>query len=140
MWQIPINKNAPYTPEKIRPLVPYVDEENVKNPCSVEDLSNSASTTSTTKNSSAEKVVIFHNNAGPMCLEALDFFEANNIEYEEHLTNDSDFTSLLTDYKSDFEVSEGESAGFGYYPIIFIGDKAYSGFNEDIGEEIKSLI
>ncbi|MBN2015213.1 hypothetical protein JW766_00060 [Candidatus Dojkabacteria bacterium] len=38
MWQIPINKNAPYTPEKIRPLIPYEEEENVDNPCTVEDL------------------------------------------------------------------------------------------------------
>lgn len=38
MWQIPINKNAPYTPEKIRPVIPYEEEENVNNPCSVEEL------------------------------------------------------------------------------------------------------
>lgn len=38
MWQIPINKNAPYTPEKIRPLIPYEEEQDVANPCAVEDL------------------------------------------------------------------------------------------------------
>lgn len=38
MWQIPINKNAPYTPEKIRPLIPYEEEKNVENPCAVEEL------------------------------------------------------------------------------------------------------
>jgi len=32
-WQVPINKNAPYTPEKIRPLVPYEEVEKVQNPC-----------------------------------------------------------------------------------------------------------
>jgi hypothetical protein len=26
MWQIPVNKNAPYTPEKIRPAIPYEEE------------------------------------------------------------------------------------------------------------------
>jgi hypothetical protein len=40
MWQIPVNKNAPYTPEKIRPAVSYEDETNVTNPCQVEDLNN----------------------------------------------------------------------------------------------------
>ncbi|MCK5836516.1 MAG: hypothetical protein KAH09_04565 [Desulfobacula sp.] len=29
-WQIPINKNAPYTPEKMRSLVPYEDVEKVQ--------------------------------------------------------------------------------------------------------------
>lgn len=38
MWQIPINKNAPYTPEKIRPNIPFEEEENVQNPCAVEEL------------------------------------------------------------------------------------------------------
>ncbi|MBN1331915.1 hypothetical protein JW978_03455 [Candidatus Dojkabacteria bacterium] len=38
MWQIPVNKNAPYTPEKIRPAIPYDEEEDVNNPCSVEEL------------------------------------------------------------------------------------------------------
>lgn len=38
IWQIPVNQNAPYTPEKIRPLIPYEDEEDVKNPCAVDEL------------------------------------------------------------------------------------------------------
>lgn len=38
MWQIPINKNAPYTPEKINPLIPYDQETNVSNPCAVDEL------------------------------------------------------------------------------------------------------
>ena len=37
-WQVPINKNTPYTPEKIRPLIPYEDVEKVQNPCRVEDI------------------------------------------------------------------------------------------------------
>jgi len=38
IWQIPVNQNAPYTPEKIRPLIPYEDEEDIKNPCAVDEL------------------------------------------------------------------------------------------------------
>ena len=33
LWQIPINQNNPYTEEKIRPLVPYEEEEKVSNIC-----------------------------------------------------------------------------------------------------------
>ena len=33
LWQMPINKNAPYTEEKIRPLVEYEDEEKVPAIC-----------------------------------------------------------------------------------------------------------
>jgi len=35
LWQIPINQNNPYTAEKIRPLVPYEQEEKVNNICAV---------------------------------------------------------------------------------------------------------
>jgi hypothetical protein len=37
LWQIPTNKNNPYTEEKIRPLIPYEKEEKVKNMCAVVD-------------------------------------------------------------------------------------------------------
>lgn len=33
LWQIPTNKNNPYTQEKIRPMVPYEEEEKVGNIC-----------------------------------------------------------------------------------------------------------
>lgn len=39
-WQLPINKNAPYTPEKIRPLVPYEQEEKIQNPCAAPNIGN----------------------------------------------------------------------------------------------------
>jgi len=35
LWQIPINQNNPYTTEKIRPLIPYNEEETVDNICAV---------------------------------------------------------------------------------------------------------
>ncbi|HOV34929.1 MAG TPA: polysaccharide deacetylase family protein, partial [Candidatus Dojkabacteria bacterium] len=97
MWQIPVNKNAPYTPEKIRPAIPYEEEPNVTNPCKVEDLNEGESniTTSITD----KEVVVFHNNTGPMCLEMINFFKKNNIEYIEHLTTDTDFGTQLNAYK-----------------------------------------
>lgn len=35
LWQIPINQNNPYTAEKVRPLIPYEEEEKVNNICAV---------------------------------------------------------------------------------------------------------
>lgn len=137
MWQIPVNKNAPYTPEKIRPAVSYEDETNVTNPCQVEDLNNGDSgiTKSTDNN-----VVVFHNGTGPMCVEMEEFFQENGIEYEEHLTTDTDFGTQLNAYKGSISKSEGISDSYGYYPIIFVDEKAYSGFSEEIGEEILKML
>ncbi len=138
MWQIPVNKNAPYTPEKIRPAIPYEEEPNVTNPCKVEDLNEGESniTTSITD----KEVVVFHNNTGPMCLEMINFFKENNIEYVEHLTTDTDFGTQLNAYKGNISKSEGVSDSYGYYPIIFVGGRAFSGFNEEIGEEILKIL
>jgi vacuolar-type H+-ATPase subunit F/Vma7 len=137
MWQIPVNKNAPYTPEKIRPAIPYEKEENVINPCKVEDLNEGESGII---ESNDKSVVIFHNNAGAMCLELLDFLKENNIEYEEHLTTDTDFGTQLNAYKGRIAVSKGVSDNYGYYPIIFVNGTAFSGFNKEIGEEILKLL
>ncbi len=137
MWQIPVNKNAPYTPEKIRPIIPYEEEENVINPCKVEDL-NEGDSVSVQGNNSG--VVIFHNNAGDMCLELLDFLKENNIDYEEHLITDTDFGTQLNAYKGSISRSEGVSDNYGYYPIIFVEGRAFSGFNEEIKKELLEIL
>lgn len=134
MWQIPVNKNAPYTPEKIRPKLEFQDEANVINPCKVEDLNEGTSYVPKKK----DRVVIFHNGSGNMCLDLLAYLRENNIEYEEHKTTDTDFVSQLNSYKKG--KSEGVSDSYGYYPIIFIGDRAFSGFNENIKNEINGLV
>lgn len=141
MWQIPVNTNAPYTPEKIRPAIAYEDEENVVNPCLVEDLPQSEERSDSQESGlMTETVLVFHNNTGPMCIEALDFFEEQGIAIEEHLTTDNDFTSLLNQYWSQYNVSEGVSTEFGYYPFIFVGGHAFSGFDEGIGDDILDLL
>ncbi len=58
----------------------------------------------------------------------------------EHLTTDSNSNSQLSAYKARFAKSEGVDQNFGYYPIIFTGDKAYSGFNDNIKQEILNQI
>jgi hypothetical protein len=57
-----------------------------------------------------------------------------------HLTTEEDFNIKLEEYRSGHSSSQGVSQSFGYYPFIFIQEKAYSGFNEEIGEEIIDLL
>jgi len=135
LWQIPVNKNAPYTPEKIRPKLEFENEENVINPCKVEDLNEDSTYV---PKEEENRLVIFHNGSGTMCLDLLHFLKENNIEFEEHKTTDTDFISQLNSYKKG--KSEGVSDSYGYYPIIFIGDKAYSGFNSDIEMELWEIL
>lgn len=60
----------------------------------------------------------------------------NNIEYIKHLTTDTDFETQLNSYKGNVSKSKGVSDSYGYYPIIFVGGRTFSGFNEEIGKEI----
>ncbi len=138
MWQIPINKNAPYTPEKIRPQIAYEDEADVTNPCKVEDLNGTDS--SEVIIDEETELTIFHNNQGPMCLELIDFLKENNLEYEEHLTSDTDFVSQLNAHKVTNPTSEGVSESYGYYPIIFIDGRSFSGFDENVETELREIL
>jgi len=83
---------------------------------------------------------VFHNGQGPMCLDFLEFAKTLTYPIEQHLTTDSDFGSQLEVYKTKFTKSDGVDQNFGYYPIIFMGDKAYSGFNDNIKQEILNQI
>jgi hypothetical protein len=124
-WQIPLNKNAPYTPEKIRPLILYEDVEKVQNPCAVENIGQTV-----------DKIIMFHNGKGPMCLEASEFLKTIDYPTEQVLDSEQDFGEKLNEAKANFSQSEGVSSSFGYYPIIFVGNRAFSGFNQDIKNEI----
>jgi len=140
LWQIPININNPYTEEKIKPVVPYEEEEKVKNPCAVENIGKEVKSNNTSQAITQEKVTMFHNGQGPMCLDALAFFDSLNYPIEQYLNTDSDFSAKLNQFKSGFSKSEGLSDSFGYYPIIFVKDRAFSGFNETIKKQITELI
>ncbi len=137
--EIPQNREVEYVEPK--PNTPLEDEQDVDNPCAAEDLTrndNKESEESETQNNS--EPIVFHNNQGEMCKEMLDFFEENNYQFREYLTTDEGFSEKLNEYKSESSKSEGVSSSFGYYPIIFIENKAFSGFNPDIAAEIKDLI
>lgn len=89
------------------------------------------------QNDNDSAVIIFHNGSGPMCLEALEFFSQEGIEYEEYLTTQEGFNQKLREYKNKFDgESTGVSDNFGYYPIIIVDDRAYSGFDEDVEQQL----
>lgn len=141
LWQIPINKNNPYTSEKIRPANSYNEIEKVSNPCKVENIgqensSEEYSSETEEKYSVGEKIIVFHNGQGPMCLDFLDFIKTVDYPVEEFIDSEAGFAEKFSEIKSNFSSSEGIHPLFSYYPIIFIKDRAFSGFNESIQEEI----
>lgn len=90
------------------------------------------------------KLVMFHNDAGPMCLEQLEFLEELEEDHpylvvEEHYTFEEGTYDLLSEMKSSFNQSEGVSTTFGYLPITFVGGRAFSGFNEHVEKSLREL-
>lgn len=134
--EIPDNREVQY--ETPHPAVPLEDEENVSNPCAVEDLTSIPAQQGERQN--VEGIVIFHNGVGPMCLEALEFFKENGYEYIEYQTEDEQFNSKFLEYRGGFNSSEGVSKSFEYYPIIFVKDKAFSGFNSLVADLILEIM
>ncbi len=137
---IPVNREVQYTTPK--PEIPLDEEANVANPCEVieSDFTDNDISQEDSDTQEQDTLVMFHNGTGPMCIEAIEFFEENDIEYEEYLTIDEGFEETLSEFKEEYgNVSEGESATFGYYPMIFYKDKAFSGFNEEVGNTILNM-
>lgn len=92
-----------------------------------------------------EKLVVFHNGSGLMCLQFLDWLDSVRSEYselvvEEHLTYEPGTIELLNQMKAQVEHSQGVSTTFGFLPIIFFQGQAFSGFNEDIKGTLAALI
>jgi len=93
----------------------------------------------------AETLHIFHNNRGAMCLDAVAWLEGIQVQYpdldvEEHLIDDPTEQDLLNQWKSHFDGSQGISTSFGFLPIIFYGGEAFSGFNDQIAQDLETLI
>lgn len=91
---------------------------------------------------SNDTLVVFHNNQGPMCLELLDWLDSNypNLVIKEYLTTKEANMQLLEERVAEFNESQGVSDEFRYLPIIFYKGKVFSGFNEEVKDELKSLI
>jgi hypothetical protein len=91
------------------------------------------------------KLLIFHNNTGPMCLQALDWLNTVRGQYpglviEEHLTVEAGQMDLLNQLTARFSQSQGVSASFAYLPIVFYQYEAFSGFNDDVRDALAALI
>jgi glutaredoxin len=135
---IPVNREVQYTTPK--PEIPLEEETEVDNPCAVIETEKESEDSSESTNIEEEELVMFHNGSGPMCLEAIDFLEENNIEYTEYLTTDENFEERLEEYKEEYgETSEGVSNSYGYYPMIFYKGRSFSGFNDEIATILENL-
>jgi hypothetical protein len=132
--KIPQNREVQYTEPK--PSIPIEDEENVLNPCAITDFPGYETTDETYV---GDKLIMYHNGSGPMCIEAVEFINSIDYVVEEHLTTEDDFYENLESLKSIYESSQGESTTFGFYPIIFIQDQAFSGFDDDIEQELLEM-
>lgn len=86
------------------------------------------------------KIVMFHNGRGPMCREAKAFLDSLDYPVEEHLTEEPNFLPMLERYQAPHGQSEGVSAGFEHFPIIFINGRAFSGFNDAVKAAIEEEI
>jgi hypothetical protein len=87
------------------------------------------------------KLIMFHNGQGSMCLRQVEFLDEIKKEYpdlitEEHLTYEIGTSELLSGMISQYEKSQGKSDIFGYYPITFINNHAYSGFDNLVKESL----
>ncbi|HOJ56874.1 MAG TPA: hypothetical protein PK184_20760 [Phycisphaerae bacterium] len=90
-------------------------------------------------------LTIFHNNSGPMCREALAWLRTMRAQYpglvvEEYLTTNAEGLALFTQIKAQYPQSQGISTTFGYLPVIFFQDRAFSGFNDEIEQVLTELI
>jgi glutaredoxin len=146
--EIPQNREVQYTTPK--PELTLEEEINLTNPCYIdgtvvekiiEEIEEEELVEENSEVIEDSTVVIFENSSGPMCVALHEFLEeAQYTNHEIHLNTDEDFFELLEEYKTDFKKSEGFSSDFSYYPIIFIQDRAFSGFDLDIEETLKEML
>jgi len=95
--------------------------------------------------STADTMLVFHNNSGPMCMAALRWMEDAQARYstlviEEHLTTAEDEADLLEQLAAVFATSEGVSTSFQYLPIFFFKGRAFSGFDAEVKEAMERLL
>ena len=141
--KIPQNREVQYVQPK--PVKSLEETENVNNPCGIEELIEEITEESTQESAESNlygeyKIVMFHNNRGPMCLQAKEFFKEHNIKFKEVLTTDDNFAELLAKYRKNRPVSKGVSNSYEFYPFIFTEEASYSGFNEEIAEDLLEFI
>lgn len=87
-----------------------------------------------------QSLVVFGDKKSELYQDLITFLKAEHYPYTEYLISDVDFLEKLKDYKEKAGFSEGMSNKFRYYPLIFVREKAFSGFNAQIKEQIKEEI
>lgn len=97
------------------------------------------------QDTTADTLLIFHNNTGPMCLAALGWLDEAQADHsalivEEHLTTESGEMDLMHRLEDEYPGSEGVSTAFGYLPIIFFRDRAFSGFDDEVKASLDALL
>ncbi|MCD4740055.1 hypothetical protein K8R43_02565 [archaeon] len=141
------NKSQDESPEQNESL-PEQNETNLSNPCGEKGQpcceSECKEGLECINDTCSLVLVMFHNDAGPMCLEQLAFLEEIREEHpylvvEEYYTFEEGTYDLLSEMKMGFNQSEGVSTTFGYLPTTFIGGRAFSGFNEHVKDSLKEL-
>ena len=88
-----------------------------------------------------EPIYLFTSPTCPHCISAKSFFEnfqqEQGLKLEIHDFNMSQSTDKAKEYYEKYFVPKSEQ---GLVPAIFIGDKYYVGFSEEIGEEISAYL
>lgn len=84
-----------------------------------------------------EEIVVFGDEDNELYQDLISFLKEGQYNYTTYLISDSEFLDKLDSYKRMYGYSEGMSSNFRYYPFIFLKEKAFSGFNIIIKEEIE---
>jgi len=122
---IPINREVKYVqPNPAQPMEAYESISGLEEPLIATTIIDS------------NKIVMFHNNRGQMCFDALAFFEENELEVAEYLDTEVGFRDLLNEYIAIDPESEGVSDDYAYFPMIFYQGKGYSGFDAMIQQAL----
>lgn len=92
-----------------------------------------------------QTLAIFHNNLGPMCIDAIEWLDIMQEQHpdlavQEYLTTNPSNLVLLNQMRSEHGQSQGVSTTFEYLPIIFYRGQAFSGFNDQVRDALETLI
>jgi ABC-type glycerol-3-phosphate transport system substrate-binding protein len=92
-----------------------------------------------------DTLAVFHNNSGPMCLDALEWLADvqaahPTLAVEVRLTYEPGATDRLLQFTALYGVSQGVSTSFEYLPIIFFQGQAFSGFDDEIAAALEALL
>lgn len=116
-----------------------ISENNVSQEVMGSSELNKAVQTNSEYKGIGDKIVIFHA-YGDMSRDALSFVSTITYSVDKKDFHDIDNQILMREMTGKFLYSNGISDDFSHLPIIFIKDKAYSGFDTNIKESLSREI